>query len=84
MSAQNYHGYGSFAEVTPSDDPADNFPTPTDALFIGTAGDLEIVAANGDVFLFDSHPAGWHRIRAIRIGAANTAALDIVAAWGSE
>lgn len=81
MSAQNLQGYGSLAAVTPSDDDADNFASATDALFVGTAGDLEVVTANGETVLLADHPTGWHPIRALRIGASNTAADDIVAAW---
>lgn len=68
------------AAVTPSD--TTDLSIYAKALYIGTAGDLEVTLTNMDdgtsVVLAD-HPAGYAPLQVKRVWAAGTAALDIVA-----
>lgn len=80
MSAPNVGKAGSAAVVTPSNDPADNFRTPTDFLYVGKAGDLAVVMANGSAATFTAATIGYHPLRVLRVATASTAA-SIIACW---
>lgn len=73
--AASYH-----MAVTPSDTVSFNFPTT--GLYVGVAGNITVVGADGAATLFPNVPVGWHPIRCIRVNATGTAATSIVAVWG--
>jgi len=80
MSAPNAGKAGSAAVVTPSDDPNDNFRTPTDFLYVGETGNLAVVMANGTAVTFEAAAIGYHPLRVLRVATTSTAD-KIVACW---
>jgi hypothetical protein len=77
--AASYH-----LAVTPSDSSANNFTFATTGLYVGVAGSITVVGADGAATLFPNVPVGWHPIRCIRVNSTGTAqtAGQIVAVWG--
>tara|TARA_Y100000310_G_scaffold239557_1_gene243186 strand:- start:3080 stop:3346 length:267 start_codon:yes stop_codon:yes gene_type:complete len=69
------------AAVTPADDT--DLATSSRALWIGTAGDVEVDMVGGETeVVFSSVPAGTLLpIRVSRVRDANTTASNIVAVW---
>lgn len=65
--------------VTPSDS-ADLVVT-CRALYVGTAGDLRVAMANGDVVTFSGAQAGYHPISVRRVYATSTTASGVVALY---
>lgn len=70
------------AEVVPSD--TDDLPVYAKALYIGTAGDLEVTLTNmadGDSVVFADHPAGYAPLQVKRVWDNATTASDIIALY---
>jgi hypothetical protein len=65
--------------VTPSD--TADLPGVTSAIYIGTAGNMQVTMGDGVVVAFTNLPVGWHPIQARRIWSTNTAASGIVAGF---
>lgn len=70
---------GNAAAVTPND--ATDLAHESRAIYIGTAGDLKVTMAEGQVVTFTAMQQGWHPIMATRIWATGTTAGGIVACW---
>jgi hypothetical protein len=64
--------------VTPHD--TNELTVVTRALWVGTAGDLKVTMASGDVVTFPG-ASGWMPIRARQVFSTGTTAADIVAVW---
>jgi hypothetical protein len=82
MAAIDHHQEGArnTAVVTPSD--SADLSNVTEALWIGGAGNVTIIDANGDTTLFSGIPAGtWLPVFAARVKSTNTTATSIVAIW---
>lgn len=70
-------GFESAAAVTPSD--TTNLTKNSDALFIGGAGNIAVVMADGSTATFDAVPAGTVLpISVSRVNATNTTATLII------
>lgn len=55
---------------------------PTKGLYVGTAGDLEVVGSeDGETFLIPNAPVGYHPLHVIAVLDGNTTASDIVALY---
>lgn len=70
------------ASVTPSD--TDDLPVYAKALYIGTAGDLQVTLTNmavGTSVVLADHPAGYAPLQVKRVWDASTTADDIVALY---
>lgn len=68
------------AAVTPDDDT--DLAETTRAVWVGGAGNVEVIMAGGGTVVFTAVPAGTLLpIRVTRIKAANTDASSIVAVW---
>jgi hypothetical protein len=68
--------------VTPSDLAADNFDVPARGLYVGGAGDVQVVMEGGATILFVAVPVGTILpIRFIRVTDANTDATNMVALY---
>jgi hypothetical protein len=68
------------AAVTPSDDT--DLDTPARALYVGGAGDVEVITTGGETVVFVGVAAGSILpVRTARVKAANTDATSIVALW---
>lgn len=67
------------ATITPSD--SLNIGPVSRALFIGTAGNLNVTMAGGQTVLFSNIGAGWHPLRVTRVLSTLTTASGIVAVW---
>lgn len=66
--------------VTKSDN--DDLPNVSRAIWVGGAGNLNVMLMNGDTVLLSGIPAGTLiPIRAARVMATNTSATLIVALW---
>ena len=64
--------------VTTSDSSADNF-APTNAVYVGTAGNISVVMANNNTQVFTNVQAGCLLpISIIRVNSTNTSAANIV------
>lgn len=48
-------------------------------IYVGVAGDLELVTSGGDNVIFVAAPAGYHPVHAKQVKASGTAATDIIA-----
>lgn len=70
-------GYG----VVPADD-ADLEGGVCAGLWVGTAGDLEVVTKDGSSLVF-VNASGWMPVQARRVMAGNTTAANIIAYYGS-
>lgn len=63
--------------ITPSN--STDFTTDTRAIYVGTAGNIAIVTAAGDVVTLSNVPAGTILpIRATRVNSTNTTASNLV------
>lgn len=52
------------------------------AVYVGTAGNLEVVTKDGRTVIIPNLAAGiWHAMRISRINSAGTAAADILVGW---
>lgn len=71
-------GYGA-TETTPND--STDLPVTSRAIYVGTAGDLRVTTAGGDVVTFANLQAGILPMRVKRIHATGTTAGDIVVIW---
>lgn len=80
MAAPNSGKTGAAAAVTLSDSPAANYASPTDFIYVGVAGNVVAIMANGASITFANAQIGWHPICAVRFATATTAA-SIVACW---
>lgn len=68
------------AAVTPDDD--DALAAKPRALYVGVAGDVEVIMLGGETVVFTAVPAGTMLpIRVTHVKAANTDASNIVAVW---
>lgn len=68
--------------VTPSNDAADNFNVPARGLYVGGAGDVQVIMEGGATALFVAVPVGTILpIRFIRVTATNTDATSMVALY---
>lgn len=68
------------ASVTPND--SDELEYVTRAIWIGGAGNLSVVTANGDTIVLKGVVAGsLIPIRVVKVLASETTASDIVALW---
>lgn len=80
-----HHGYAKALAITPSD--SVNLPTPTEAIYVGgaAAADIAVVMSNGgNVVLFQDVPIGTILpVKAKRVNATGTGALDLVGLWGA-
>jgi hypothetical protein len=66
--------------VTPNDDT--DLTHVTRELYIGGAGDLEVIMEGGNTVIFPGVPAGARlALRVSRVKDANTTATNIVAIW---
>jgi hypothetical protein len=73
-------GARNTAAVTPSDTTDLNFVTT--ALYVGGAGDVTIIDANGNTTLFKAVPVGTTlNVSAARVKATGTTATNITAIW---
>jgi hypothetical protein len=73
-------GYANTAAVTPDDD--NDLNDTTRALYIGGAGNVTIIDANGNTTTFEAVPVGMILpVRASRVMATGTTATNIVALW---
>lgn len=73
-------GARNTAAVTPSD--SQDLTAVTTALYVGGAGDLTIVDANGNTTTFKAVPVGTTlNVSAARVKSTNTTATQIVAIW---
>lgn len=59
-------------------DSTDFVKLPTDAIYVGTAGDVKVTLQSGAVVTFKALAPGLYRISPRRIWATGTTALDIV------
>jgi len=50
-------------------------------IYVGTAGDLKVEMASGDIVTFVACPAGFQPIHVKKVFSTGTAATDIVALW---
>lgn len=72
------HGQVSAQAVTPSD--TVNFSKATRALYIGGAGNIAVVMADGTTVTFNNPALGVvHLLSVLRVNATNTTATNIVA-----
>jgi hypothetical protein len=77
--------YNKAQAITPSD--TDNIPQPagrsyTEAVYVGSAGDVALVTQGGDVVTFVGVPAGTILpINVVRVNDTNTSADDLVGLW---
>ena len=53
----------------------------TTAIYVGTAGNLQVTTLGGETVQFTNVPVGFQPIRATRVWSTNTSALGIVACW---
>jgi hypothetical protein len=67
------------AAVTPDDDA--DLPRKDCALYVGGAGDLSVVTADGSEIIIKNHPAGYVQGLIQRVKATGTTATDILALW---
>lgn len=67
------------AAVTPSD--ANDLTNVTRALWVGTAGSVQVTMRAGQTVTFSNMNVGWHPIRVRRVWATGTTATNIVAVW---
>lgn len=65
--------------VTPSD--TDDLARVSDYLYIGTAGTLKIIFADGVTLVFAAIAAGLYPFRVSRVYSNGTSATNIVALW---
>lgn len=65
--------------VTPSDNPANNFPAPCRAIRATAAGNVALVTLAGDVRVCAFQAGETRAIRAIRINSTNTTATGLEA-----
>lgn len=65
--------------ITPSD--STDLLQMTRALYIGTAGNVRVTLAGGDVIDFAALAVGWHPLRVMRIHATATSASNIIGCW---
>jgi hypothetical protein len=64
--------------VTPDDD--NDLASPSNALYIGTTGDVAVITTGGDTITFANVPVGILPVQVARVLEATTA-TDIVAMW---
>lgn len=50
-------------------------------LYIGVAGDVEVITDGGNTVIFKSVPVGFHPVFVRRVLSTNTTATDIIACW---
>jgi len=50
-------------------------------LYVGTAGDLKVKMASGDIVTFTSIPAGFQPIHVLQVYSTGTSADNIIALW---
>lgn len=68
-----------FFAITPSD--TEDLPQIPQAIWVGTAGDLEIVDSTGETVVIPDVPGGQYWIGApVRVKAANTTASGLIGA----
>lgn len=68
------------AAVTPHDTTA--LGNVTRAIYVGGAGDVEVITKGGDTVVFSSVPAGTILpVRATHVKSSNTTASNILAMW---
>ena len=71
----------SFRAITPSDtvniprNAAGEFPA---AIFVGVAGNISIVGADGEAAVFQNVPVGTLPVRARRVNATGTTATGLI------
>ena len=65
--------------VTPDD--ASDMTHVTRALYVGGAGDLQAMMADGTAVTFVAMSAGWHPVRVRRVLATGTTATSIVGCY---
>ena len=74
--------YNNWRAVTPSD--TVDLPQPTDALWVGGAGNVAAVLQNNQPVVFTAVPAGaWLPIAVRRVNATGTTATGLVALYAS-
>lgn len=50
-------------------------------IYVGTAGDLKVKMASGDIVTFTSIPAGFQPIHVLQVYSTGTSADNIIALW---
>lgn len=79
--------FTKYQAVTPSDSVDLSFSNAqpvrpgTDALFVGTAGNVNVMMQDGTTAIFKAAAGTWLWISAKRVMATSTTATDIVAHW---
>lgn len=81
LRSPSYSDPVTSALVVAPNDNADIGPTATRAIYVGTAGNVNVTMLDGQTVVFPSLANGWHPICATRIWATNTTATGIVATW---
>lgn len=71
------HSFRNYEAVTPDDD---NEYSISEALYVGTAGDIAVVNEDGETVVFVASQ-GWLFITSIGVDATGTTATDIVRCW---
>lgn len=76
-------GVGSSSKgqiITPGDTAASNFPHFTRAIYVGGAGDVNVVYPDGSTLVFPACPVGMILpVEAIRVNSTSTTATNLVA-----
>ena len=67
--------WGAFA-ITPDDD--EDLPQLIKAIYVGGAGDVDVIMADGSAALFDSLPVGRHEFAIRRVLNTLTTATNLV------
>jgi hypothetical protein len=71
--------YRNAAAITPSD--TTDLPQTTLKLYVGVAGDVAVIMANGAAVTFHAMPVGMHAIQIARVKATGTTATNLIALW---
>lgn len=65
--------------VNPSD--TDELPHVTKAIYVGSAGDVQVTTYGYETVVFHNMQPGWYPIKIRQIWSSNTHASNIIAAW---
>jgi hypothetical protein len=65
--------------VSPHD--ANDLTVVSRGLYVGVAGNISLVTANGTTLLFENVPVGTHPWRVKRVNATGTSAQKMIALW---
>lgn len=71
---------GRAVAIVPTDVAATVFPT-CRGVYVGVAGDLKVVMADGTTVVFTAAPVGYHPLQISRVFATGTAATNLVALY---